>query len=87
VLALLLVLVAALTHASWNLLAKWAAASPHFVLLYALWAVALWLPVAVGVALVARPSTASRSADVRRSLVAPGTTSEPAPPGRADQPA
>lgn len=46
-LAVVLILVAACTHATWNLLAKRAAASHHFVWLYSVAAVALWLPVAL----------------------------------------
>ncbi|MFZ5479466.1 MAG: EamA family transporter [Myxococcota bacterium] len=44
--ALALVLVAACTHATWNLLAKRAAASRHFVWLYSVGAVIAWGPVA-----------------------------------------
>lgn len=43
--ALALVLVAAVTHATWNLLAKRAARVRHFVFLYSCMAVALWSPV------------------------------------------
>lgn len=42
--ALALVLVAACTHAAWNFMAKGAAASRHFVWLYSVVAVVLWLP-------------------------------------------
>ncbi len=40
--ALLAVLLAALTHASWNLVAKSAACSAHFVWLYSMASVVLW---------------------------------------------
>jgi drug/metabolite transporter (DMT)-like permease len=46
-LALSLVTIAAITHASWNLLAKRAAGAQHFVFLFGLIAVALWGPLAV----------------------------------------
>lgn len=52
--ALGLVLLAACTHATWNLLAKRAAGSERFVWLYSALAVLLWGPVAIG-ALVAAP--------------------------------
>ncbi|MES2644164.1 MAG: EamA family transporter [Myxococcota bacterium] len=53
--ALLLVLVAACTHATWNLLAKRAAASERFVWMYSCLAVGIWAPVVVGVLVVTRP--------------------------------
>lgn len=43
--ALALVIIAAFTHASWNLLAKRAADSRHFVWLYSAGTVLLWAPV------------------------------------------
>lgn len=43
--ALALVIIAAFTHASWNLLAKQAAHSRHFVWLYSAGTVVLWAPV------------------------------------------
>lgn len=54
-LALGLVLVAAFTHASWNLLAKQAAASRHFVWLYSAGTVVVWAPVIVAVMILLRP--------------------------------
>jgi drug/metabolite transporter (DMT)-like permease len=57
--ALALVLVAACTHATWNLLAKRAAASRHFVWMYSVAAVAVWLP---AVLLVAWPALSPRVA-------------------------
>lgn len=44
--ALIAVLLAALTHATWNLAAKRAAASRHFVWLYSLGSALLWAPAA-----------------------------------------
>ena len=44
--ALIAVLLAALTHATWNLAAKRAAQSRHFVWLYSLGSVVLWAPAA-----------------------------------------
>jgi drug/metabolite transporter (DMT)-like permease len=44
---LIAVLLAALTHATWNLTAKRAAASRHFVWLYSLASTLLWAPAAV----------------------------------------
>jgi len=44
--ALIAVLLAALTHATWNLAAKRAAQSRHFVWLYSLGSVILWAPAA-----------------------------------------
>ncbi len=51
--ALALVLVAACTHAIWNLYAKRAAASRHFVWAYSAMATVLWAP---GLAIVALPT-------------------------------
>ncbi|GAB3260705.1 EamA family transporter [Chitinimonas naiadis] len=53
--ALALVVIAAFTHASWNLLAKRAADSRHFVWLYSAGTVFLWFPVIVLVCWVERP--------------------------------
>lgn len=53
--ALTLVVIAALTHASWNLLAKRAADSRHFVWLYSLGSFVVWSPVVAVVAVVTRP--------------------------------
>jgi len=53
--ALALVVIAAFTHASWNLLAKRAADSRHFVWLYSIGTVALWLPVIAVVCWLQRP--------------------------------
>jgi drug/metabolite transporter (DMT)-like permease len=54
-LALGLVLLAALTHASWNLSAKYAAASRHFVWLFSLGSVLIYGPVVAAVLYVERP--------------------------------
>jgi drug/metabolite transporter (DMT)-like permease len=53
--ALTLVVIAAFTHASWNLLAKRAADSRHFVWLYSLGAFVVWSPVVVVLVLTTRP--------------------------------
>jgi drug/metabolite transporter (DMT)-like permease len=53
--ALTLVVVAAFTHASWNLLAKRAADSRHFVWLYSMGSVVVWSPVVAVLAVVTRP--------------------------------
>ncbi|WP_269531760.1 DMT family transporter [Chitinimonas sp. BJYL2] len=53
--ALALVIIAAFTHASWNLMAKKAADSRHFVWLYSAGTVVLWFPVILAVFLIARP--------------------------------
>jgi drug/metabolite transporter (DMT)-like permease len=45
VLALIAVLLAAATHSTWNLFAKKAAGSRHFVLLYSVGSIALYLPI------------------------------------------
>jgi len=52
-LALGLVLVAALLHASWNLVAKKAGGGNHFVLLGALLVTLVWAPAAVWVGMAA----------------------------------
>jgi multidrug transporter EmrE-like cation transporter len=54
-LALGLVLLAALTHASWNLSAKYAAESKHFVWLFSLGSVLVYGPVVAAVLYVERP--------------------------------
>jgi drug/metabolite transporter (DMT)-like permease len=54
-LALGLVLLAALTHASWNLSAKYAAASKHFVFLFSAGSVLVYGPVVAAVLYVERP--------------------------------
>jgi drug/metabolite transporter (DMT)-like permease len=53
--ALCLVLLAALTHASWNISAKFAAESRHFVWLFSAGSVLIYAPVVIGVLLVERP--------------------------------
>jgi len=53
--ALCLVLLAALTHASWNISAKFAAESRHFVWLFSAGSVLVYGPVVIGVLLVERP--------------------------------
>ena len=55
VLALGLVLLAALTHASWNLSAKYAAESKHFVWLFSAGSVLIYGPVVAAVVYVERP--------------------------------
>ncbi len=54
-LALAAVLLAALTHATWNLAAKRAAGSRHFVWLYSMASVLLYLPVVAWVVWTTRP--------------------------------
>lgn len=54
-LALGLVLLAAITHASWNLSAKYAANSRHFVWLFSAGSVLVYGPVVLGVVLVEQP--------------------------------
>ena len=53
--ALCLVLLAALTHASWNLSAKYAAEAKHFVFLFSAGSVLIYGPVVIGVLMVERP--------------------------------
>lgn len=53
--ALALVVIAAFTHASWNLLAKRAAASRHFVWFYSAGSVVVWSPVVAVLAVMTRP--------------------------------
>ena len=54
-LALIAVLLAAGTHATWNLFAKKAAGSRHFVWLYSIGSVVLYLPVIVWIVVEERP--------------------------------
>jgi drug/metabolite transporter (DMT)-like permease len=53
--AIAAVLVAALTHAIWNLAAKQAAASRHLVLLYSIASAILWAPVVIWIVVTERP--------------------------------
>ena len=53
--ALLAVLLAALTHSTWNLFAKRAAGARHFVWLYSVGSVLLYLPLVLWIVLVERP--------------------------------
>src|SRR5882724_4423799 len=53
--ALLAVLLAAATHATWNLFAKKAAASRHFVWLYSLGSVVLYCPFVIWICIQQRP--------------------------------
>ena len=53
--ALCLVLLAALTHASWNISAKFAAQSRHFVWLFSAGSVLVYGPVVIGVLIVEQP--------------------------------
>jgi len=53
--ALSLVLLAALTHACWNIFAKVAAESRHFVWLFSLGSVLIYGPVVIGVLIVEQP--------------------------------
>ncbi len=55
VLALAAVLLAALTHATWNLAAKRASGSRHFVWMYSALSVLLYLPIVLGIVWVTRP--------------------------------
>jgi len=59
-LALSLVLLAALTHASWNISAKFAAESRHFVWLFSAGSVLVYGPVVLGVVLVEQPHFTAR---------------------------
>ncbi|HTE40243.1 MAG TPA: DMT family transporter [Steroidobacteraceae bacterium] len=54
-LALTFVLLAAITHATWNLSAKRAAGSKHFVWLYSAVSAALYFPIVIGIVWTARP--------------------------------
>jgi len=58
--ALSLVLLAALTHASWNIYAKFAAESRHFVWLFSAGSVLVYGPVVLGVVLVEQPQFTAR---------------------------
>lgn len=58
--ALSLVLLAALTHASWNIYAKFAAESRHFVWLFSAGSVLVYGPVVLGVVLVEQPQFTPR---------------------------
>jgi drug/metabolite transporter (DMT)-like permease len=53
--ALIAVLAAALMHATWNLFAKRAAKSRHFVWLYSVGSVLIYTPIIVGIVIVQRP--------------------------------
>src|SRR6476659_2124896 len=53
--ALCLVLLAAVTHASWNIFAKFAADSRHFVWLFSARSVLVYAPIVIGVVLVEQP--------------------------------
>jgi len=53
--ALLLVLLAAMTHATWNLAAKRAASSKHFVWMYSALSVVIYFPVIVWLVATTRP--------------------------------
>jgi drug/metabolite transporter (DMT)-like permease len=55
ILAFAAVLLAAVTHATWNYYAKRAAGSRHFVWLYSLGSLVLYAPIVLWIALVARP--------------------------------
>ena len=59
-LALCLVLLAALTHASWNISAKFAAESRHFVWLFSAGSVLIYGPVVAAVLFVERPVFGAR---------------------------
>jgi drug/metabolite transporter (DMT)-like permease len=59
-LALCFVLLAALTHATWNFFAKSAVASRHFVWLYSLGSVILYAPIVVWLLVTARPQFTSQ---------------------------
>src|SRR5690242_18039767 len=58
--ALLFVLLAAVCHASWNLSAKTAADSRHFVFLYSAGSVLIYGPVVVAILVFATPQFESR---------------------------
>jgi drug/metabolite transporter (DMT)-like permease len=58
--ALALVLLAAVTHASWNIAAKLAADSRHFVWLFSAGSVLVYAPVVIGVVLVEQPQFTPR---------------------------
>ena len=54
-LALIAVLLAAVTHSTWNLYAKKAAGSRHFVWLYSVGSIVLYLPIIAWIAVYERP--------------------------------
>jgi drug/metabolite transporter (DMT)-like permease len=58
--ALIAVLLAAAAHATWNLFAKKAAGSRHFIWLYSMGAVVLYLPVVTWILIEARPHFETR---------------------------
>jgi drug/metabolite transporter (DMT)-like permease len=58
--ALCLVLLAAITHASWNISAKFAAESRHFVWLFSAGSVLVYGPIVIGVVLVEPPQFEAR---------------------------
>lgn len=58
--ALLAVLLAAATHATWNLYAKRAAGSRHFVWLYSIGSVLLYAPIVLWIVLMERPAFEAR---------------------------
>ncbi len=55
IVAFIAVLLAAATHATWNLAAKRAAGSRHFVWMYSFFSVVVYLPIVVWVVVTARP--------------------------------
>jgi drug/metabolite transporter (DMT)-like permease len=59
-LALTLVLLAALTHASWNIAAKLAADARHFVWLYSAGSVLIYGPIAAAIVFIERPEFDTR---------------------------
>jgi drug/metabolite transporter (DMT)-like permease len=59
ILALVAVLLAAVTHATWNLFAKKAAGSRHFVWLYSAGSLVLYVPVVAWIAVEQRPHFAA----------------------------
>ena len=58
--ALCLVLLAAVTHASWNISAKFAAESRHFVWLFSAGSVLIYAPIVIGVVWVEQPQFGPR---------------------------
>ena len=58
--ALCLVLLAAVTHASWNISAKFAAESRHFVWLFSAGSVLVYGPIVIGILLVEQPQFGAR---------------------------
>jgi drug/metabolite transporter (DMT)-like permease len=55
IVALIAVLLAAATHATWNLAAKRAAGSKHFVWMYSMLSVVLYTPIVVFIVITSRP--------------------------------